>query len=224
MRKTETSDPTKPKTQFMKMKFLKNFINAMNMSYDDCSELLGVTRANISYLLNSGDDMRLSDIRKIIESKGYRLQILMTTKEDEMDVNVMDEDDFILTDDLKLKPKPLSFLTIAMRRYGITREELASRLGLASTSISYWLNQTQDMWLSRILQCAQVMNLNVKFTVVQAAEPPRPAPGELIFATDMHIRMQNEIGQLSIKQEAPEQIEVQQAPRKRGRPKKKPLV
>lgn len=208
----------------MKLKFLKNFISTMNMSYDECSELLGVTKANISYLINSGDDMRLSDIRKIIESKGYRLQILMTTKEDEMDINVMEEDDFILTDDLKLKPKPLAFLTIAMRRYGITREELASRLGLASTSISYWLNQTQDMWLSRILQCAQVMNLNVKFTILQAAELPKPKAGELVFATDMHIRMQNEIGQLSVKQEVQEQNETPQAPRKRGRPKTKQRV
>ena len=58
----------------------------------------------------------------------------------------------------------LAFLRVAMKKYGITRKDLADRLGLNYTGVNRWFF-IDDMAISYIFKIAELYGLKVKTSI-----------------------------------------------------------
>lgn len=139
---------------------------------NEAARILGITGPTVRHwFLENVDDTKLSYVYRIAEHTGYKFDLLLTRSGSEgTGAIAVDIDDFIHLPGDNYKPKVMSFLTIAMRRYGINKRQLAQATGLSVSSITYFYS-TDDISISRIIDIANRLDFCVKYSFTKIEEP-----------------------------------------------------
>lgn len=157
-----------------RLKFFTDFLATENMTYEDAATIVGMTRPSIAHWINI-DDARLDLVQDIIEARGYEFEIFLSRDEKETDGSKrISIDDFITLDKNEYRPKRLSFLTLALRRYDIGKTELARSLGLGYTSIRYWF-ASDTILLSNLFAVCEEWNFSIRISMRKKTVQETPA-------------------------------------------------
>lgn len=168
--KTPQNRPAK--MGFKRMQFLLDFMNTAGLNPVDVAKILGTSVPAVRHWFKEDvDDTKLSYVYRIAEHEGYKFDLLLTRSGKESTGAIaVDVDDFIRLPGEQYRPKVMSFLTVALRRYGITKKELAETTGLSYSTISYFYS-IDDISVSRVLDIANSMDFSVKYSFTKIDEP-----------------------------------------------------
>lgn len=168
--KTSSNRPVK--FDFKRLQFLLDFMNAAGLNPVDVANIIGTTVPAVRHWFKDDvDDTKLSYVYQIAEHEGYKFDLLLTRSSKEgTGVISVDVDDFIRLPGDNYRPKTMSFLTVALKRYGITKKELAKATGLSYSTITYFYS-VDDITISRILDIANSLDFCVKYTFTKIEEP-----------------------------------------------------
>lgn len=184
MANTKKNKPASVKSQdngFRKLKFFEDFLALNGISYEEAAARISISRPTLSHWF-AVDDTRLSLVQDVVKSAGYDFKIYMTKEEGRQDVpEKVDIEDIISLPSENVIPKRLSFLSFALKRYGIPKVELAERLGINYTTVRYWF-QTDDITFGRLFDCAKVCGLSIRFEITKQIEQKKKGAG-LTFTT-----------------------------------------
>jgi len=138
------------------LRFLVRFFEETNMSISQAADVLGSTRQSVYFWLVK-DDARFSVVNDLIEKCGYSLSFELIKKRVE---------DSLISIEVphKKDEKRLSFFSDALKKYGITKEDLSSKLDIGLTAVYYWF-RVDDCFISYIFKTAQLYDLNVKIHI-----------------------------------------------------------
>ena len=166
--KPRTKTPNSESTG-KKMGFFVDLLNLSHISYDNAAALAGMSKSCIYYWITV-DNAKLSQVMNVIEGLGYSLRIILSRNEgDDAKITPVDINDLLMSNNCK--PKRLSFLTIALVKYAISKKDLASRLNVTNKTIGYYFSQ-DDILISRIFDIAKACDLSVNFDIVKRQEAP----------------------------------------------------
>jgi hypothetical protein len=135
------------------LKFLGDFLSAMNLTTTTAGEKAGVSQVTVYYWLKK-DDAHLSSVENLINACGYRLTfdfVPLETEETPADISIE-----------LASERRLSF--IARNINGIDKEELARKLGVGGTTVYYWLSH-DDIFISYIYRIADAIGKRVKISI-----------------------------------------------------------
>ena len=151
---------------FNRLEFFKNFLKASGTTYAEAGAILGMSQPNMSHKFDPEIcDIRLSEIVKVIETKGYKINLAITDEADELESEtIVDVNSLIVNSDKTFSVKPLMFLEVAMKRYGWTQKSLGEAMGLTPGTIAYWLT-CQDLMLSRLFDAVKAMGLCLRMDI-----------------------------------------------------------
>ena len=169
-RKSTQSKDRMPK----RLDFLTEFMTLRHIDTTDIAEKLNITRTSVyCWFRDSTDDVRLSYAARIIEDEGFNLQIQLFRNEEDLKEPFYAKASDFLTDNGDIRLSRLSFLSLTLRRYGLTIKDVTSRMGVNISNWRYWL-KNDDIYLSRIYQLADVCGLNIRFLITQ-----KPSSGSI---------------------------------------------
>lgn len=146
-----------------RLQFLLTIMEAKGMGKHDLAALMGKTPQNI-FTYFKRDDMKLSVAQDIFAKLGYELSFRLTRKGTKQDV-VMDVENLIVDGRLSR----LAFLRIGLAQYGISRHEVAEKLGLNYTGVNRWF-KVDDIAISYLYEIAEKFNLQLRITAAQEAK------------------------------------------------------
>ena len=153
-----------------RLKFFTDFLAMEDLTLDEVANIIGMTRPAISHWLSS-DDARLDQIQQVVEARGYELEIFLTRDGAEADGRKrISIDDFITLDKAAYRPKRLSFLTLALKRYNLTKTELAESCGLTYSSARHWF-MSDTITMSRLFQICEVANFSIRISITKKTLP-----------------------------------------------------
>lgn len=171
---SEIRDDQQP---FRRLKFFTDFLSTENLTLEDAANIIGMTRPSISHWINV-DDARLDLIQEIIEARGYEFEIFLSREGEEVDGSKrISIDDFITLDKNEYRPKRLSFLTLALRRYDIGKAELARSLGLGYTAIRYWFS-SDSILMSNLFSICEAWNLSIRISMRKKTVQENPVSAD----------------------------------------------
>lgn len=160
-----------------KMKFFTDFLSADNLSLEEAANIIGMTRPSISHWI-SVDDARLDLVQDIIEARGYEFEIFLSREDEEVDGSKrISIDDFITLNKDEYRPKRLSFLTLALKRYDIGKTELAKSLGIGYTCVRYWFS-SDTILLSNLFAVCEAWNLSIRISLRKKSVQENPASAD----------------------------------------------
>lgn len=168
--KSSENRPVKP--GFRRMQFLLDFMNAAGINCVDVAKIIGGSVPGVRHWFREDvDDTKLSNVYRIAEFTGYKFDLLLTRSGKEAaGIIPVDVDDFIRLPNDNYRPKVMSFLTLALRRYGLTKKDLAAATGLAYSTFTYFYS-TDDISISRIFDIANSLDFCVRFSFTKIEEP-----------------------------------------------------
>ncbi len=129
---------------------------AIGVSKPELAHLMCMTPQNI-FAYFKRDDMRLSCAMQIVDRLGYELSFSLDRENPSSPLCVVEIE---LSQDQDNVGR-LAFLRVAMKKYGITRKDLADRLGLNYAGVNRWFF-IDDMAISYIFKIAELYGLKVK--------------------------------------------------------------
>jgi len=168
----KTSENRPAKVEFRRLQFLLDFMNVAGLNAVDVSKILNTSVPTVRHWFKEDvDDTRLSYVYRIAEHTGFKFDLLLTRsgKEGTGDIPV-DINDFIRLPGEQYRPKTMSFLTLALRRYGLTNKDVAEAVGLSYSSIAYFFAK-DDISISRILDIANSMDFCIRYSFKKIEEP-----------------------------------------------------
>ena len=167
-----TSKNRPAKVGFRRIQFLEDFVNTAGINLVDVASILGLSVPAVRHWFKEDvDDTRLSYVYRIAEHTGYKFDLLLTRSGKEATgVIPVDVDDFIRLPGENYRPKTMSFLTVALRRYGITKKQVAEATGLSHSTIAYFYS-IDDISIGRVFDIAYCLNFSIKFTFTKIDEP-----------------------------------------------------
>lgn len=119
---------------------------------------MGMSPQNI-FAYFQRDDMRLSLAHMIVDKLGYVLSFSLD-KENPSSLQIVEIEMPGGEDGIDR----LAFLRVAMQKYGISRKEVAEKLGLNYTGVNRWF-RVDDIAISYIFKIAEFYGLKVKTTI-----------------------------------------------------------
>lgn len=114
--------------------------------------------------------MKLSSIIDILDAFGYQINLSYSRSDDKEDESEKKLDLSKLLTKENNSVKRLSFIYIALAKYGITKHELAEQMGLHDSAFTYYdsrLDGLGDMYMSRIIQIAECINASLNIDIVK---------------------------------------------------------
>ena len=147
-------------------------MNVAGINCVDVAKIIGGTVPAVRHWFKENvDDTKLSYVYRVAEYTGYKFDLLLTRSGKEAAGTIpVDVDDFIRLPSENYRPKVMSFLTLALRRYGLTKKNLATATGLSYSTITYFYS-IDDITISRIFHIAQCMDFSVRFAFTKVEEP-----------------------------------------------------
>ena len=143
-----------------RLAFFRCFLNAIGKDREAVAAAAGVTMVTVSYWWRN-DNARLDQLMDIADAFGYRLEVRLSGDGSPARVEVKDLD---TDDDGRYVLKRMSFLSFALRQCGITKTELAARLGVSVYTVQAWY-KSDTINLDRIYDVARVTGCDVNFTI-----------------------------------------------------------
>lgn len=132
--------------------FLEDYINLKKINRSILAEKLGYTTAGFNALFNNCDNIKVSVLYRIFDIMGAKFSIDIRRPEDPPTVHLQgyfsDEE------------RPLAALLIAMKKYNVSKSDLATKLGVTYRLIIYMFTKN-DINFYRLLECASLMGLSV---------------------------------------------------------------
>ena len=134
------------------LQFLESLMASIGVSKPELARLMGMSPQNI-FAYFQRDDMRLSLAQRVVDRLGYELSFSLEreTQSSLCEVEI----------ELPQGTDRLAFLRIALKKYGISRKDLAEKLGLNYTGVNRWFH-VDDMAISYIFDIAELYGLKVK--------------------------------------------------------------
>lgn len=175
MPKNYCKKPKKVAGNVKKMQFFNDFLALSGVTLEEAANMVSLTRSSIYHWMSS-DNAKLSLVQDCMDGFGYKLEVFLTREDDEARGKVpVSIEDFIVIPGSVFKPKRLSFLTLALKRYDIGKTELAQKLGSNYTTIRYYF-QTDDICIDKLFEIAEACGFSILFsikkkTVVDKEEP-----------------------------------------------------
>ena len=167
-----------------RLDFLRNFLAAVGLSQKDVAQLAGVSTVTVSNWFRS-DNMRIDQVTDIISKTGYTASIILTRRNDmpELPINVTPED--FNDGEGRFVLKRMAFLSFALREIGVTKQELAERLGITPYSVTAWY-KADTVAIDRVFQIAKAYDLNIYIDIQPAKNTnKRTAPSIVTKMTVM---------------------------------------
>lgn len=144
--------------------FFKEFLSATGVAYPELAERIGLSTNALFYWFRS-DDIRLSLMMNVAEALGYHLYISLSDDPIDM-INIEQQ---VSRDGLTVRVKRLNFLTVAMREQGVTKIELAARIGRTRDTVTYWYIK-DDITIKNLIRCAVALRRNLNFKFVHSCD------------------------------------------------------
>ncbi len=170
---------------YPRLVFLKAFIGSMGLNTKSLAPIIGKTGAAIgSWFLK--DDVSLTNILNIFEKlplapgherHKYRFTVNFRLKEDK---SLVDYSEYVGQDG---KPSPLMFLWGAIRRSGLTKKEVADRMGVPYSKLRWW-KESEDVNISELYALAAALNASLLFVIEPVEEPNTDEQG-----VEFHIKL-----------------------------------
>jgi hypothetical protein len=168
----KTAENRPVKVEFRRLQFLLDFMNVAGLNPVDVARILKTSVPTVRHWLKENvDDTKLSYVYRIAAYTGFKFDLLLTRSGKEgtgaIPVNI---DDYIQLPGEQYRPKTMSFLTLALRRYGLTKKDVAEATGLSYSSIAYFFS-SDDISISRILDIANSMDFCIRYSFTRIDEP-----------------------------------------------------
>lgn len=138
--------------------FLIDFMNAAGLSTTSLAERLGLSRQAVWHWF-SRDDMKLSQIYRLFETCGYRIEFSLVKDSPQNGLPVCVT---MAVNPPQAKAR-LDFLRIALDRYVPSKEALAQKIGVGKATLYNWF-KADDCFLSYVyaVAVAEEMRLSIK--------------------------------------------------------------
>lgn len=153
----------------MRLDFFKDFILSTGVSFNDVAERLGISSSALWLWFHpKNDDVKLSIIGKVADVTGYTMHVTIVKRADALvsGRNPELESSFRYVNG-KLVDNPLSFLSMFLDRYGITKTELSKKMNYPWTTLLYWFREG-DILVSKLMEIAQAYDAVLSFTFEKA--------------------------------------------------------
>ena len=137
------------------LQFLESLMASIGVSKPELARLMGMSPQNI-FAYFQRDDMRLSFAQRVVDRLGYELSLSLDR---ETPTSLC-----IVEIGLPQGTDRLAFLRIALKKYGISRKDLAEKLGLNYTGVNRWFH-VDDIAICYIFDIAEIYDLKVKTTI-----------------------------------------------------------
>ncbi len=147
-----------------RLQFLHTLLEALNITKVDVAKKMGVTPQNLFNYMRK-DDMKLSYAQEIVASLGYKLSVRLEKPGDNTQRIISDIEELIGEDGMLR----LAFLKVALRKYDISRVEIAEKLNLSADGVARWF-RVDDILISYLYQIAEACDMEVVFQMKKAAE------------------------------------------------------
>lgn len=170
------TNPYKPR-----LNFLKDFMRLANKSYRQIAELTKGGGPQIPFFLQN-DNMRISDVYRIVEALGYEVSFSLTDESGQMPVREIESK----------TGRRLDFLTNALKRYRITKRNVSEALGLHYATVIHMF-QVDDTSIQHLWEIADKFNLALHIDIYPADNffaSEETLPGSRVVSTINWINVQ----------------------------------
>jgi len=140
--------------QCKNLAFFVDFINARGYKYSEVAERMNCTVQNLYQHLKA-DTMKLSVIEKFIESEGYSIKVNLEKAPGMRGRAWVDIETAVPTAE---STKRLSFLESTLKRYGISKKDLAEKLEYSYTGVLRIFN-VDDISFDTLFKIAESYDL-----------------------------------------------------------------
>lgn len=140
--------------------FLYDFMRLSDISTTRMAELMGITRQSV-YHWFAKDDMKVSLLQRVFEVCGCRLTLSMVPLDP-----VLADSHLVVNMSLphKGEQRRLAFLKAVFDRSGLSRDELAGRLGVGRSTVSRWLT-ADDCTIAQLYHIARTLSQKLTVTI-----------------------------------------------------------
>lgn len=144
------------------LKFLVDFMQALDINLGDL-ERKGIGHHTSLAFLFKKDNMLLSLAQQIVESFNHKLIILLKDKSegDSTGIAIANEEELV---SLYSQGSRLGFLDMFMRMHKLTQRRVATELGKAPGTISYWF-KTDDIYIGNLREFAECFNADIVINI-----------------------------------------------------------
>ena len=142
-----------------KLQFLTSLLAVKKVTMADLARQMGVSPQNVQNYFRR-DDMKLSYALKFAEALGFDLKFSLEREGGAPEKVRLDVQSILSSMDGTVGLSRLSFLTIAMKLYGIQRKDLAEKLGVAYVGVNKWF-KVDDIAISYLFDIAEIYGLKV---------------------------------------------------------------
>lgn len=156
---------------FKRLQFIADLAGLRGVGYDELAAKLGVSRPVI-YSAIKEDDMNLSRAEAICQILDSNLSFKLFAPGEDVDVTVGGKD-IRHNGDGSFKVKRLAFLSAYLDAKGISRVELANRMGLGWSTVATWFRK-DDIKISRLFQIADSLGFSVRVDLKVNDYPANP--------------------------------------------------
>lgn len=147
-----------------RLKFLTEFMRQTCNTTSSIAKKVGIGRQAIyNYLIR--DNMSLKMVHQIMDACNCKIVFSMQKPEEEnRNIVIKLNDEFCRYWPEKMRLSKMSFLTIAMSRYGISAKEISEKLHIARSTISTWF-VTDNVMISHIYDICEAFGLELKIVI-----------------------------------------------------------
>lgn len=142
-----------------KLQFLTSLLAVKKVTMADLARQMGVSPQNVQNYFRR-DDMKLSYALKFAEALGFDLKFSFERDGKTSETVRLDVQSILNSLNGTVALSRLSFLTIAMKLYGIERKDLAEKLGIAYVGVNKWF-KVDDIAISYLFEIAELYGLKV---------------------------------------------------------------
>lgn len=150
------------------LQFFVDFIASQGLTKKEAARLMGVTPQNLHSSLKK-DTMKLSKVQDFIESRGYVMNLSLDRGLERRGSAWVEIQGLIKSNpDMPIKLRRLSFLDVALKRYGIEKKDLARRLDMSYNGVLRW-GVCDDISIEYIFRIAELYGFEVTIRIVPKA-------------------------------------------------------
>lgn len=166
----------KPTHKCVRCQFVSDFVAGEGLSMTEAGEILGMTRSSFWHCVSVVDDMKLSQVDRLFEARGFRVRMQIVRPGDEKLEDIATADDLVIGTDGRVRLKRTSFILLAMKRYKVGKYELCEKYLQPRIQYSSFrrMLDLDDMYLSRTYSIAEAMGANLVIDIMPAAPVPEP--------------------------------------------------
>ena len=138
--------------------FLRELVRSSGISIRDLADEIGVTPVTIQHWYSFGN-ISLSRLLSIVDVLGYEFEIAIGKKPS---LDYEEPSYFKFKDIRKLSLSNLHFLSCAINESGITKKDLAERMGLTRDAVTYWFsNKNDDITIRNLTMVANALGMDI---------------------------------------------------------------